>query len=259
MRIVSASEAVSGIASGQQLYLQCAAATPSVLLDALVARAAGTVATSASSTSIARVRDRTSPPRWRPISGIGRCSSDRMRGRRSPRVGPTTSRPSCRTCRGCSTAVGSRSTRSSSTRPRPMPTASARSGRRSRRCTPRSGPPARSSSSSTRRCRGRSATASSTSSQIDLAVECDVPPYEHPVGTARRGRAADRRIRGRPRPRRGDPPARHRRDPGGHGARARRQARPRRPHRDVHRLDRRPGRGRASSPAPARSATAASW
>ena len=39
MRIVSASEAVSGIASGQQLYLQCAAATPSVLLDALVARA----------------------------------------------------------------------------------------------------------------------------------------------------------------------------------------------------------------------------
>ena len=40
MRIVSAAEAVSGIASGQQLYLQCAAATPSVLLDALVARAA---------------------------------------------------------------------------------------------------------------------------------------------------------------------------------------------------------------------------
>ena len=40
MRIVSAAEAVSGITSGQQLYLQCAAATPSVLLDALVARAA---------------------------------------------------------------------------------------------------------------------------------------------------------------------------------------------------------------------------
>ncbi len=39
MRIVTAAEAVSGIASGQQLYLQCAAATPSVLLDALVARA----------------------------------------------------------------------------------------------------------------------------------------------------------------------------------------------------------------------------
>jgi 4-hydroxybutyrate CoA-transferase len=39
MRIVSAAKAVSGIGSGQQLYLQCAAATPSVLLDALVARA----------------------------------------------------------------------------------------------------------------------------------------------------------------------------------------------------------------------------
>src|SRR6188508_205176 len=39
MRIVTAAEAVSGIASGQQIYLQCAAATPSVLLDALVARA----------------------------------------------------------------------------------------------------------------------------------------------------------------------------------------------------------------------------
>jgi acyl-CoA hydrolase len=40
MRIVSAAEAVAGIETGQQLYLQCAAATPSVLLDALVARAA---------------------------------------------------------------------------------------------------------------------------------------------------------------------------------------------------------------------------
>ena len=39
MRIVSPAEAVAGIRSGQQVYLQCAAATPSVLLDALVARA----------------------------------------------------------------------------------------------------------------------------------------------------------------------------------------------------------------------------
>lgn len=39
MRVVSAEEAVAGIASGQQIYLQCASATPSVLLDALVARA----------------------------------------------------------------------------------------------------------------------------------------------------------------------------------------------------------------------------
>jgi len=39
MRIVSAAEAVAEIGSGHQIYLQCAAATPSVLLDALVARA----------------------------------------------------------------------------------------------------------------------------------------------------------------------------------------------------------------------------
>jgi 4-hydroxybutyrate CoA-transferase len=39
MRIVTAAEAVAGIRSGDQLYLQCAASTPSVLLDALVGRA----------------------------------------------------------------------------------------------------------------------------------------------------------------------------------------------------------------------------
>jgi 4-hydroxybutyrate CoA-transferase len=39
MRIVSPAEAVAGIQSGHQVYIQCAAATPSVLLDALVARA----------------------------------------------------------------------------------------------------------------------------------------------------------------------------------------------------------------------------
>jgi 4-hydroxybutyrate CoA-transferase len=39
MRIVSASEAVASIVSENQVYLHCAAATPSVLLDALVARA----------------------------------------------------------------------------------------------------------------------------------------------------------------------------------------------------------------------------
>jgi 4-hydroxybutyrate CoA-transferase len=39
MQLVSPSEAVAGIGSGQQIYVHCAAATPSVLLDALVARA----------------------------------------------------------------------------------------------------------------------------------------------------------------------------------------------------------------------------
>ncbi|HEU4671720.1 MAG TPA: hypothetical protein VFS32_02360, partial [Candidatus Limnocylindrales bacterium] len=39
MKIVSAAEAVAGIRSGAQVYVHCAAAAPSVLLDALVARA----------------------------------------------------------------------------------------------------------------------------------------------------------------------------------------------------------------------------
>jgi 4-hydroxybutyrate CoA-transferase len=40
VKVVQAEEAVAGIASGERVYVQCAAATPSVLLDALVARAA---------------------------------------------------------------------------------------------------------------------------------------------------------------------------------------------------------------------------
>ena len=39
MHVVSPAEAVAGIQSGQQVYIHCAAATPSVLLEALVARA----------------------------------------------------------------------------------------------------------------------------------------------------------------------------------------------------------------------------
>jgi 4-hydroxybutyrate CoA-transferase len=39
MRVVSSAEAVAGIQSGDQVYVHCAAAAPSLLLDALVARA----------------------------------------------------------------------------------------------------------------------------------------------------------------------------------------------------------------------------
>src|SRR3954447_4745859 len=39
MRVVTPEEAVAGIRSGSQVYLQCAAAVPDVLLAALVARA----------------------------------------------------------------------------------------------------------------------------------------------------------------------------------------------------------------------------
>src|SRR4029453_18418352 len=40
MRLVSAADAVSVVRSGDPVYVHCAPATPSVLLDALVARAA---------------------------------------------------------------------------------------------------------------------------------------------------------------------------------------------------------------------------
>src|SRR6476619_6375918 len=39
MRLVSAAEAVSGVRSGEQLFVHGGAATPTTLLDALVARA----------------------------------------------------------------------------------------------------------------------------------------------------------------------------------------------------------------------------
>ena len=39
MRIVTSTEAVAGIRSGEQVYVHCASAAPSILLDALVARA----------------------------------------------------------------------------------------------------------------------------------------------------------------------------------------------------------------------------
>ena len=51
MRVVTAAEAVAGIRSGDQLYLHCAAATPSVLLDALVGARARAATMSAWSTS----------------------------------------------------------------------------------------------------------------------------------------------------------------------------------------------------------------
>ena len=81
--------------------------------------------------------------------------------------------------------------------------------------------------------------------EIDLAVEVDVPPYVPRRGRDRRRRAADRRARRGARPGRRDAPARA-------SARSRpptamaltRQARPRHPHRDVHRRGGRPGRGR---------------
>ena len=82
-------------------------------------------------------------------------------------------------------------------------------------------------------------------SQIDLAIEVDQPPFEYPLPDDRPGRAQDRSLRRGPHPRRRDAPARHRRDPDRRRQPALRQEGPRHPHRDVHRPHRGPrGEGR---------------
>ena len=79
MRTVSAEEAVDSITSGDQVYVHCAAATPSVLLDALVDRApelrdVGVVHLHCEGPG------RTSRPRWPATSATAPCSSDPTRG-----------------------------------------------------------------------------------------------------------------------------------------------------------------------------------
>ena len=75
MRIVSADEAVSGIKSGQQIFMQGSAAMPEILLEALVARAPELRGRERSSTCTSRGRLRISPPRWRATSATAPCSS----------------------------------------------------------------------------------------------------------------------------------------------------------------------------------------
>ena len=108
MRLVSAADAAGVVQSGQSVYLHCAAATPSVLLQALVDRASE-LRDVASSTSTPRDRARTWRPRWPATSGIARCSSARMLAQRSTRDAPIMSRSSCPTSRGCSRAARCRS------------------------------------------------------------------------------------------------------------------------------------------------------
>ena len=169
MKIVSAEEAVAGIRSGDQVYVQCAAATPSVLLDALVARAPELHNVEHRPPPHARVPGRTSPRRWRPTSATGRCSSG-PNARKAVNEGRAEFVPVFLSdVPHLFRAGSSRSTPCSSTSRRPTRTASARSGPRSRRCTRRSGPPTPSSPRSTARCRGRSARASSTSTRSTTA------------------------------------------------------------------------------------------
>jgi hypothetical protein len=80
MRIVGAAEAIAGIRSGQVVFVHGGAATPSTLLDALVARAKD-LRDVTSSTFTPRGPGRTSPPTWPRASDTARCSSDPTRAR----------------------------------------------------------------------------------------------------------------------------------------------------------------------------------
>ena len=81
MRVVSAAEAVAGIHSGDRIYLHCAAATPSVLLDALVARAP-----ELRDVEVVHLHTEGPGPHLAPemaaTSGIARCSSGPTPARR---------------------------------------------------------------------------------------------------------------------------------------------------------------------------------
>ena len=80
MRIVTPAEAVAGIRSRDQVYVQCAAATPESC-SPRSSSARRSSRTSRWSTSTPRDPGRTSRPRWRPTSGTGRCSSAPTRAR----------------------------------------------------------------------------------------------------------------------------------------------------------------------------------
>ena len=182
MRIVSPAEAVAGIKSGEQVYVHCAAAAPSVLLDALVARAP-----ELEGVGVIHLH----------IEGPGPHLAPEMAKHfrhRALFIGPN-ARAAVNEGRAdyvpvfLSDVPRLFESRRPAARCRPRQRHAARPSRvllarvpASRRCMPRSGPRRRSSSSSTARCQGPSATASSTCRDIDLAVEVDVPPYEHPVG-----------------------------------------------------------------------------
>ena len=247
MRIVTPEEAVSVIGSGDQVYVHCAAATPSVLLDALVARAqAEDSPTSAWSTSISRVPVRISRPRWPAISGTGRCSSG-PNARAAVEEGRADYVPvflSDVPHLFDSGALPLDAVLVNATPPDAHGFCSLGTSVEAIHAAIRA---ARTVIVQFNRAMPRTLGDSFIHvDEIDFAVEVDVPPYEHAVGAIgdveRRIGALRRRARSRTAPRSswGSAPS-----PPRPALRPARQARPRHPHRDVHRLRRRPGRGRA--------------
>ena len=215
MRMVSAAEAVAGIKSGEQVYVHSAAATPSVLLDALVARAPR-----------AGRRQGRPPPHRRaraaPGAGDGRPlpppravhrAQRAPGGQRGPRrlhAGLPVGRADAVPARHPAARRGA-DQRVAAGRARLL--LAGHLGRSP--CPPRSSRARPSSPRSTRPCRARWATASSTSTTSTWAVEVDVPPYAVARPAHRRRRAAHRRVRGRARARRRDAADGHRRHPRG--------------------------------------------
>ena len=256
MRIVDAAEAVAGIRSGEQVYLHCAAATPSVLLDALVARApdlrdvgvvhlhcegpgphlAPEMAPHFRHRALfigpnARAAVNEGRADYVPIVPLGRAAAVRLGG--APARCRVRQRHAARSSRVLFAGdVGGGHARGDPGREdgdRPVqPIDAANAGEQ---LHPRD----------RHRPRGRGGRS----------------PVRASNGRDRRCRATHRRARRRPRAGRRHAATRDRGHPRGRRHGPRRQARPGHPYRDVHGLHRRPGRSRASSPAPARSATAA--
>ena len=256
MRVVSAAEAVAGIRSGDQIYLQCAAATPEVLLAALVARAP-----ELQDVSIVHLH----------IEGPAPHLAPEMAGHfrhRALFVGPN-ARAAVNEGRADYVPVFL------SDVPRlfrrgllPLDavflnvTPPDRHGFCSLGTSVEAVPAAMSAARTVivqlnpalPRTLGESFIHVSA---IDLAVEVNEPPHELEGAPDRRDRAPHRPVRGRAGARRSHAAAGHRRHPRGRRRRARREARPGHPHRDVHRPRGRPGRGGRRDRARARSATGA--
>ena len=199
MKVVAAAEAAEVVRSGDRVYVHCAAATPSVLLQALVDRAPEL-------TDVTVVHLHTEGP--------GPHLAPEMAGHfrhRALFIGPN-ARAAVNEGRADYVPVflsdvprlfdepaPCRSTWCSSTRRRPTPMASARSARASRRCTR----PIRAATTVVAQL-NRSMPRTLGDSfihvdDIDLGVEVDVPPYVHAGPVDRRRRAAHRRARRGPR------------------------------------------------------------
>ena len=243
MRIASPEEAVAGIRSGERVYLQCAAATPSVLLDALVARASDLrdvevvhLHTEGPGPHLApemaghfRHRALFIGPNARQAVNEGRADYVPMFLSDVPRLfesgalpldavfvnaTPPDAHGFCSL--GTSVEAMHAAIRHAKTVIVQLNPGDAADPRRELHPRDRHRP----------RHRGRRA-----------ALRATRRPD-------RRGGAADRRVRGGPGPRRCHTPAGHRCDPGGDGVVPAREARPGHPYRDVHRLGHGPRRSR---------------